>query len=217
MEKAKIINGLRQAIIDGEGEAAKKWANEALRAKMDPLLVIQEGIRKGLDIVGDAFHHGDCFLPDIVMAGEAAAASSSILERELGKAGIQTQSRGVFVVGTVLGDIHDIGKTLVATVFKAAGFSVIDLGVNVSTERFLQVVRKDKPDMLGLSAMLTTTVKEQKVIIDALKKEGLRSGVKVMVGGVAASQDWADEIGADGYGEDASEAVERARKLLGSY
>jgi 5-methyltetrahydrofolate--homocysteine methyltransferase len=119
------------------------------------------------------------------------------------------------VIGTVYGDVHDIGKTLVSTLFKAAGFSVIDLGINIPAERFIEAVKEHKPDILGLSSLLSTTVPEQEVIIGALKKAGLRSTIKVLVGGGAVTQDWANHIGADAYGQDAAEAVEKGRWLLG--
>lgn len=214
MEQNGILNGLRQAIVDGEREAAETWANEALRGKVEPLLALEEGIRKGLEVVGNAFQRGDIFLPELVMAGEAALAGSLILEKELERTGTQTQSRRVMLIGTVAGDIHSIGKSLVATLFKAAGFSVIDLGISVPAERFVDSVKEHKPDILGLSALLSTTMREQKVVINALEKAGLRSQVKVMVGGGAVTQDWADEIGADAYGADAADAVEKGGKLF---
>jgi methylmalonyl-CoA mutase cobalamin-binding domain/chain len=119
------------------------------------------------------------------------------------------------LIGTVAGDVHDIGKTLVATLFRADGFSVIDLGVNISAEKFVEAVRANRPSILGLSSLLTTTVPEQKNVIESLKKAGIRSSVKVMVGGGAVTQEWADQIGADAYGQDAADAVEKGRKLIG--
>jgi corrinoid protein of di/trimethylamine methyltransferase len=215
VEQNEILNGLCQAIIDGEKEAAETWANEALREKVDPLLAIEKGIKKALDIVGDAFHRQELFLPGLVRAAEAAMAGSAIMERELENIGVHSKTSAGVVVGTVAGDIHDIGKTLVGTLYKAAGFSVIDLGVNVTAERFVNAVKENKPDILGLSSLLTTTINEQRAVIDALEKAGLRSLTLVLVGGGAATQEWADEIGADGYGEDAAEAVERGKELLG--
>jgi len=215
VEQNEILDGLRQAVIDGQREVVERWANEAIQKGLDPLLAIEEGLRKGLDVVGGSFRRGEFFLPELLMAAEAAKAASAILEKELERTGAQTPASRVMVIGTVAGDIHDIGKTLVAVLFKVAGFSVIDLGVNVPAERFVEAVKEYKPDILGLSSLLTTTAKGQKVVIDGLEEAGVRRQVKVMVGGGAITRDWADEIGADGYGEDAADAVETGKKLVG--
>jgi 5-methyltetrahydrofolate--homocysteine methyltransferase len=215
MEQNEILDGLRQAVIDGEREAAERWANSAVHERMDPILAIEEGVRKGLGVIGDAFHREEIFLPELVRVGEVAMAVSAILEKELEKTNARVPTYGVMVIGTVAGDLHDLGKNLVSILFKTAGFSVIDLGIDVPTERFADAVKEYKPHILGLSSLLSTTVNEQKVVIDAISKAGLRSQVKVMVGGGVVTQDWADEIGADGYGEDAQEALEIGRKLLG--
>jgi trimethylamine corrinoid protein len=215
MDNTKLFESLRQAIIDGEQEDATKWANEILKEKINPLTAIEEGIRKGLDKVGDAFRKGEIFLPELVMAGEAAMISTGILEKGLETGSDRKASRGKVLIGTVAGDVHDIGKTLVATLFKADGFSVIDLGVNIPASKFVEAVKESKPDILGLSSLLTTTVPEQKTVIEALKNAGIRSSVKIMVGGGSVTQEWANEIGADAYGQDAADAVEQGRKLLG--
>jgi corrinoid protein of di/trimethylamine methyltransferase len=215
VEQDEILVGLRQAVVSGDSELAERWAREAVRSKVDARLMIEGVLRKALDIVGDRFHRQEIFLPELVMAGEAAIVVSAILEKEMGKTGARTQSQGVVVIGTVSGDLHDIGKSLVATLFRASGFSVIDLGINVAAETFVNAVKEHKCDILGLSALLTTTMTQQKVTIDALKKAGIRSQVKVMVGGGVVTQAWANEIGADAYGEDAMDAVETAKRLLG--
>ncbi len=215
MEKNNILEALRLAIINGEKEEAEYLSNQAIKENIDPLIAISESVRKGLDVVGDAFRKGEFFLPELVMAGEAATASTAILEKALTTIGSGKNTAGLIVIGTVYGDVHDIGKTLVSTLFKAAGFSVIDLGINIPAEKFIEAVKEHKPDILGLSSLLSTTVPEQEVIIRALKKAGLRSTVKVLVGGGAVTQDWADHIGADAYGQDATEAVDKGRWLLG--
>lgn len=215
MGQNEVLAGLCKAVMDGKRELAETWAKKALDEGLDPLLAIEKGITRGLVAVGDAFHRGERFLPELVMAAEAAMASTGILQEGLGKTISQTQTSGVIVIGTVAGDVHDIGKNLVATLFRGSGFSVIDLGVNVPADRFIEAVKAYKPNILGLSALLTTTVKEQKVVIDSLNEESLRSRVRVMVGGAAVTPEWADAIGADAYAEDAGEAIERGKEFLG--
>ncbi len=214
MEEREILDALCRAVVDGEQELTVELAKKTIAMQMAPLLAIDDGIRKGLDIVEDAFRREEVFLPQLVMAGEAAMEGSAILEKALEKGSAKTRTSGVMVIGTVKGDIHAIGKTLVATLFKTASFSVIDLGVDVTAERFIEAVRTHKPDILGLSSLLTTTLQEQKVVMDALVDAGLRDNVKVMVGGGVVTQEWADRIGADAYGEDAMEAVEIGKGIL---
>ena len=191
-------------------------AKKIIAMQMDPLLAIDDGIRKGLDIVEDGFRREEVFLPQLVMAGEAAMEGSAILEKALEKGAAKSRSSGVMVIGTVEGDIHAIGKTLVTTLFKTASFSVIDLGVDVPAEKFIEAVKAHSPDILGLSSLLTTTLREQKGVIDALVEAGLRDKVKVMVGGGVVTREWADKIGADAYGEDAMEAVEIGKRMVGT-
>lgn len=215
MKEREILEALCRAIVEGEEAMAVELAQKAIAVQMDPLLAIDEGIKKGLDIVEDAFRREEVFLPQLVMAGEAAMEGSAILEKALEKGAVQTRTSGTMVIGTVEGDIHAIGKTLVATLFKTASFSVIDLGVDVPAERFVEAVKEHSPDILGLSSLLTTTLQEQEAVIKALAEAGLRETVKVMVGGGVVTQEWADRIGADAYGEDAMEAVEIGKGVLG--
>jgi len=214
MKEQEILDALCRAIVDGEQEITVELAKKIIAMQMDPLLAIDDGIRKGLDIVEDGFRREEVFLPQLVMAGEAAMEGSAILEKALEKGAAKTRSSGVMVIGTVEGDIHAIGKTLVTTLFKTASFSVIDLGVDVPAEKFIEAVKAHTPDILGLSSLLTTTLREQKGVIDALVEAGLRDQVKVMVGGGVVTQEWADRIGADAYGEDAMEAVEIGKEIL---
>lgn len=215
MKEQEMLDALCRAIVDGEQEITVELAEKTVAMQMDPLLAIDKGIRKGLDIVEDAFRREEVFLPQLVMAGEAAMEGSAILEKALEKGSAKTLSSGVLVIGTVEGDIHAIGKTLVATLFKTASFSVIDLGVDVPAAKFIEAVKTHSPDIIGLSSLLTTTLQEQKGVIDGLVEAGLRERVKVMVGGGVVTQEWADRIGADAYGEDAMEAVEIGKGILG--
>jgi corrinoid protein of di/trimethylamine methyltransferase len=206
---------MRQSIIDGEPEVVERLAKEALSLGIDPLDAINKGFVEGINFVGEQFGAGEMFLPDLVMAGEAMKTAVLVLEPEMKRRGSQRANLGTVVLGTVKGDIHEIGKTLVMTMLSASGFQVHDLGVDVPAEKFIAKVREVNADLIGLSALLTTTMPGQRVVIDALTKEGLRAKVKVMVGGAPVSHAWAKEIGADGYGEDAMAAVALAKKLVG--
>lgn len=210
-----LLAAMRQAVIDGDADQARALATEALAQGMPPLDAINLGFVPGITWVGEQFGLGELFLPDLVLGGEAMKAAVSVLEPELARRGAQREPLGTVVLGTVRGDIHEIGKTLVHTMLSASGFEVHDLGVDVSVERFIAAVRERKPDIVGMSALLTTTMPGQKLVIEALAAEGLRGQVKVIVGGAPVSQAWADSIGADGYGEDAMRAVTLARRLLG--
>ncbi len=215
METELVIQTLEQAIINGDIDVARDFARKSLEVNIDPLRTMNEGLIKGIKQVGDFFGNGEIFLPDLILSSEAMREAADILEAALKQCGVTIKSAvGTIVIGTVAGDIHDIGKTLVSTLFKAAGFSVIDLGVDVPREKFIQAVTAHKPDLLGLSSLLTTSAEEQKHVIRALEAAGLRSTVKIMVGGGAITEHWAREIGADAYGGDAREAVEKGKKLI---
>lgn len=211
----ELFDAMAQSIIEGEPETAEELAQQAIEQGIDPLDAINKGFVIGVNEVGDQFSRGDMFLPELVAAGEAMKAAIAVLEPEMAKQGTARQILGKVVVGTVNGDIHDIGKTLVATMLSASGFEVYDLGVDVPIEKFVQKVREVNADLVGLSALITTTMGKQKDVIEALEDVGLRPQVKVMVGGAPVTQSWADEIGADGYSEDAVGAVAVARQLLG--
>jgi corrinoid protein of di/trimethylamine methyltransferase len=203
-----------RAIIAGLPDKARELASEALRAGIDPLAVIEQGCKPGMDIVGEGFARGELFIPDLMMSGEAMKAAIATLEPELMKRKQQRQVLGRVVIGTVQGDIHEIGKTLVATMLAANGFEVHDLGVDVSAQQFVDAVRQVNANVVGLSALLTTTILNQETVILALTEAGLRERVKVIIGGVPASPEWAQEIGADGYAENATEAVEVVKRLV---
>ncbi len=210
-----IFDAMAQSIIDGEPEQAETLARRAIAEGIDPLEAINKGFAPGINEVGMAFGCGEAYLPDPVAAGEAMKAAVAVLDPELARRGAQRPSRGRVVIGTVKGDIHDIGKTLVATMLSAGGFEVHDLGVDVAPEAFARAAREIRAEIVGVSALLTTTMVNQKTVIEALEDCGLRAGVKVLVGGAPVTRAFAEQIGADGYAEDAIRAVAEARRVLG--
>lgn len=215
MPDDRLYEQMAQAVIDGLPDKARQLAEQALSQGIDPLEAINRGYKPGMDVVGEGFANGDLFIPDLMMSGEAMKAAISALEGELSRRKQQRDVLGKVVIGTVEGDIHEIGKTLVATMLAANGFEVHDLGVDVSAEAFVDKVREVDADVLGLSALLTTTILNQETVILTLKEAGLRDRVKVIIGGVPASEEWAQEIGADGYAENATEAVATVKQLVG--
>ncbi len=210
----EIFSAMAESIIEGDTEGAEEIAVKALDAGVDPLDAIDRGFIVGLDTVGERFSAGEAFLPELVMAGEAMKAAVNTLEPEMMKRGKGRQILGKVVLGTIEGDIHDIGKSLVGTMLSVAGFKVFDLGVDVPVLTLIEKAREEDADIIGVSALLTTTMTKQRDIVEALEDMGLRASIKVMVGGVPVTQAWADETGADGYGEDAQDAVAVAKGLL---
>ncbi len=210
-----LVRRLKEAVIAGDRDEAVKIAREVVDKGLDPLEALERGLVAGVLEVGEKWIKEEVFLTDVVMAADAMKAASEVLRPEIVKRGGVVKKLGKVVIGTVAGDIHDIGKSLVALMLEASGFEVIDLGVDVPTETFVEKVRELKPDVLGLSALLTTTMLEQGKVIEALKREGLRDEVKVIVGGAPVTEEWAKSIGADGYAEDAIRAVRLVKKLLG--
>lgn len=211
----ELFQAMAQSIIEGDAEEAAPLAQRSVELGMNPLEAINKGFVVGLDYVGEKFGCAEMFLPDLVQAAEAMKAAVAVLEPELARLGAARHILGKVVIGTIEGDIHDIGKTLVATMLSASGFQVYDLGVNVPVMTFVEKAREVDADIVGISALLTTTMTRQKDVIEALDDVGLRSRVKVMVGGAPVTRSWADEIGADGHSEDAIGAVAVARKLVG--
>lgn len=210
----QIFKAMAQSIIDGEPEDAEKLALQAIELGIDPLEAINRGFVIGVDHVGNLFSCGDAFLPDLVMAGEAMKAAVNVLEPEMIKQGTERKMLGTVVLGTIQGDIHDIGKTLVGTMLSASGFKVIDLGVDVPAITLVERARAEGADIIGVSSLLTTTMVRQRDVIEALEDMGLRETIKVMVGGAPVTRDWVEEIGADAYSEDATGAVAVAKDLL---
>jgi corrinoid protein of di/trimethylamine methyltransferase len=209
----EILDNLAKAVQEFDQEGAAKWAQEAMAAGVEPLVAL-ETLTVTIREIGDAFGRGECFLPELVGAADAMQAAMPIVEAVIKEKGQERESAGKVVLGTVAGDIHNIGKTILATLLTADGFEVIDLGIDVPTEKFVASVKEDKPDVLAMSALLTITAQEQKNVIEALMREEIRDEVKVMVGGGAISDHFAEKIGADGYDPTAPGGVALARKLM---
>jgi corrinoid protein of di/trimethylamine methyltransferase len=217
----ELFKAMAQSVIEGDADQAGALAQQALAQGIAPLDAINQGFVLGVNEVGKQYGCGDMFLPDLVMAGEAMKAAVAVLEPEMQRTGAQRKMLGKVVLGTVKGDIHEIGKTLVGTMLTANGFQVFDLGADVPTPKFIEKAREVNADIVGLSALLTTTMTAQRDVIEALNEAGLRSkgrypiAVKVMVGGAPVTRSWATEIGAEGYSEDAIGAVAVAKQLMG--
>jgi corrinoid protein of di/trimethylamine methyltransferase len=207
-----IIKSIREALRNYEKEKCKELSKKALDSGIDPLEVVAS-LRKDLEEMGKKFSEGELFLIDLMGAADAMNGALEVLRPALEKKG-EGEKKGKVVMATVEGDIHDIGKSIVGSMMLSAGFDVVDLGRDVPNERIIKTIKKEKPVLVGVSAMLTTTKEKQKELIELLKKEGLRDKVKVMVGGAPVTEEWKNKIGADGYGEDAIDAVNVAKKLL---
>jgi corrinoid protein of di/trimethylamine methyltransferase len=213
--KETLFEKMYQSILKGEKEEAASLARISIEKQIPPLEAIHHGFVRGMEEVGTRFESEEMYLPELVMAAEAMISAMGILEGEIKKGAERPKLIGRAIAGTVYGDIHDIGKNIVCTLFTVHGFEVLDLGPGVPTDLFVQKVTEEKPDFLLLSALLTTTMPGQREVIEALKKAGLRNNVNILVGGAPVSQKWADEIGADGFGRNAIEAVSIARELVG--
>ncbi len=211
----ELYKEMAQSIIDGEAEQAASLAQKAIELQMHPLDAITKGFVVGVNYIGDQFGKGEAFLPELVMAGEAMKAAIATLEPELLKLGEAREIMGRVVLATVEGDIHEIGKTLVGTMLSASGFEVHDIGVDAPAEKIIGKALEVNADIIGMSALLTTTMVRQREVIEELDKEGLRPRIKVLVGGAPITKDWADKIKADGTSEDAVGAVKLAKQLLG--
>jgi methanogenic corrinoid protein MtbC1 len=208
-----VLEELRGIVVAFERDKAEATARKAITEGADPVNCA-EALSDGLRLVGDKFACGDMFLPELFGASQVVKAALPLFIEEIRKQNKKVRTLGKLVIGTVFGDIHSIGKDIVATLLFAEGFEVIDLGVNVKAEEFLKAVAAHKPDLLAMSALLTTTVMEQRNVIEGLKKAGIRGQVKVLVGGSPINQEFADRIGADGYGATGPDGVKVARKLI---
>ncbi len=213
MTPDEILKGLYDQTLVGNGPAVLDLTNQALAQDMAPGSLLFDALIPALEEVGARFERGDFFVPEMLIAGRAMAGSMEVLRPLLADTGVETI--GKFLMGTVKGDVHDIGKNLVNIMLEGAGFEVIDLGVQVAPEKFVAAIEEHQPDIVGFSAFLTTTMPMFKANLNALEKAGLRDSVIVMVGGAPVTQEYADAVGADGYAADASATVKRAKALLG--
>jgi 5-methyltetrahydrofolate--homocysteine methyltransferase len=207
------LNALAEAIISGKKEDAERITKQALDEGVSPDKVLNEGLIKGMSVVGEKFKNNEFYVPEVLIAARAMKSAMEILRPMLSESGVQPV--GKVAIGTVKGDLHDIGKNLVAMMLEGGGFQVIDLGIDVGPEKFIQAVTDQEVQIVAMSALLTTTMPSMKVTIDALKEAGVRDKVKILIGGAPVTQAYADEIGADGYARDAASAVDKARELLG--
>jgi trimethylamine corrinoid protein len=215
MIKEDLLRSMNEAIVAGDRAVAASLAAEAVRSEQDLTEVIEKGSVPGIQRVGELWEQGEYFLPELIASAEAMKAAMAVLEPELRRMKLQARTGGKVVIGTVEGDIHDIGKNLVASMLQASGFEVFDLGADVKLERFIEQAEAVGARTICLSALLTTTMSNQKRFIGLLRDRGLRAKYTVLVGGAPASRKWADEIGADGYAENAVAAVKLVKSLAG--
>ena len=209
------IGQLRDAIVAIDADKAREVAQRGIDDGLDPLDMINEGVKSALDLMGERFALGDIFVPEIVLGAKAADAALEVLEPELLRRGSSTEKLGKVLMATVKGDIHDIGKNIVALLMKAADFEVVDIGADKAGEEILAAAKEHKVDVIGLSALLTTTMPRIKEMLELLQERGVRGQYKVIVGGAPVTQEFADAVGADGYGADATSGVDVTKKLLG--
>lgn len=209
----QALENLKKAIMTYDNRLALDSATKIVAQKTDPIEAL-DVMTEAIKLVGDGFATGELWLPDLVGAAEAMTTAMPIIEKEVERRGMKRQSLGSVVLGTVFGDIHSIGKTMVATFLTASGFEVHDLGVNIKADEFVMTVEKHNADILAMSALMSTTAPEQRKVIDALNEKGVRGKVKIMVGGGAISQEFANLIGADGYAPTAPGAAELAMRLM---
>lgn len=214
MSKQEILEQLAKAVVEGDKNSARENAQAAVDEGLDPLEAVDRGLSKGMAVVGANFESGESFLPELLMAADSFNAAMEILNPLIEANKQKISKLGTALLATVKGDMHNIGKNIVATVLETNGFEVVDIGIDQSTLNIIEAAQKHKADFIGLSSVMTTTMPYQKEVIETLSEMGLREKFFVLVGGGPVTQKWADEIGADGYGETAVDAVGVAKKLL---
>jgi corrinoid protein of di/trimethylamine methyltransferase len=214
MDREAILAMMQAAIVEGDSQMAQQGAEEALKQGIDPLEVVELGLSPGMAVVGDSFECGDAFLPELLMAAETFDAAMEILKPEIAAQKKELAKMGTVVIGTVKGDLHNIGKNIVAMILETRGFTVVDLGIDVPSLEMIEGARKAQADVIALSCLMSTTMQSQREVLVALEELNLRDRFHVIVGGGPVTQAWADEIGADGYASNAIEAVTLVRKLL---
>ena len=213
-KEEEILHNLSNAVLNFDSDAAADAARAAVALNINPVKAIEEGLAKGLREVGDRFERGELWLPHLMLGAEAMEAAVKILEEHIPKEELETTSSGTVVIGTVEGDIHDLGLRIVASMLRANGFKVYDLGCNTRSLDFIEKAKEVKAEIIAASSLMTTTMPFMKDLIEALEAAGLRDQFKVLVGGGPVTEEWARKIGADGYGRDAAEAVKVAKELV---
>jgi len=216
MSPQDLLQKIKDCIVNLDLNGAVENTKKALESKINPMDVVSKGIVEGMNIVGEKFENGEYFLSELIVAGEIGKEVLKILDPHLRAEKIQLKKLGRVVIGTVRGDLHDIGKNIVVMMLEAAGFEVIDLGADVPPEKFIEAVRQHGPNIVAMSALLTVTMPEMRNVIEELKKAGLRDKVKVIVGGAPVTEEYAKSIGADGYGETAVEGVKICKQWITS-
>jgi len=206
-----LFDEIAQTLIEGDADEVARLTQKALSEGLAPGEVLRKGLIAGMNVVGDRFKKEEMFVPEVLVAAQAMHAGMDVLQPHL--AAGEATSAGTVVLGTVQGDLHDIGKNLVGMMIEGAGYKVIDLGIDIPAAKFVAAVKEHQPDVLGMSALLTTTMPAMSEVIKALEEAGLRDKVKVIVGGAPLTQEFADKVGADGYGPDATSAVDLVRDL----
>jgi len=214
MEKAAILESMEKAILEGNSELARQGAKEAIEQKIDPLEVVESGLSKGMEIVGARFESGEAFLPELIRAADTFKAAMKILKPEIEAQKKQMAKTGTVLIATVKGDLHDIGKNIVATVLETRGFSVVDLGIDIPALQIIEEAEKANADIIALSCLMTTTMPNLKGVLSAMEEMNVRDQYRVIIGGGSLTHQWADEIGADGYGRNAVEAVNLVKNLM---
>ena len=214
MEQNEILEGLKTAIIEGDDSKAKEFAQTALDTQIEPLMAVEQGLSKGMMVVGERFESGEAFLPELLLAAETFNGAMEVIQPALDAQKSERKISGKVVIGSVKGDIHNIGKDIVSTVLGIHGYQVMDLGVDVPTLQFIEEAEKIKADVIGLSAIMTTTMPYQQEVIEILKEKNLRNKYIVILGGGSVNQDWVEKIGADAYGKSAIDAVDKLKNLL---
>ncbi len=206
---------LAQTVIDGEDEECIRLVNEGLEAGVGPLDAVETGLAKGINRVGEDFGAGIIFLPELAMAADVMKQGAAILDKRIKAIGEKRSSHGKVVIGTIKGDIHDIGKSIVAAVLQANGYDVVDIGIDIDVDVFIDAVKEHDADILGMSTLLTLPLMEMEKVINRMKEIGMRDNIKIIVGGCPVTQEFADEIGADAVGFDAQDAVLKLDALMG--
>jgi len=206
------LNNVSEALQRGDAEKVAELVKQSLEENLTPKKILENGLIKGMSIIGEKFKKNEIYVPEVLIAARAMHTGMSILQPSLAETGVK--NIGTIAIGTVKGDLHDIGKNLVKMMLEGAGFEVIDLGTDVSPDKFVEVVKEHKPNIIGMSALLTTTMVNMAEVVKALEAAGLRDKVKIMIGGAPITQNYADQIGADGYSPDAASAVDKAKTFV---